>query len=354
MSRGFAMIVGNPPWVSYAGKAAQPIEPARRRWYDAFYRSFAGYKNLQGMFIERAAGLLRPDGRLGLIVPSSMAEQDGYGPSRAAHHRLAACDDELPDLGEDGFRGVFQPSMVLRSTARAVRLAKGDDARWPIERPDVDAEALAILARLQGEALPGELFGERGLQTQGSDTDHLRMTRDEVHTVPLRAGSDLRAFQRGEPSFWADPAWFGTRLRAAEQWRQVDVLIRQTARVPIAARSDGFGFRNTLLAGFANKRYPAGFLVAYLNSSLVRWHHYYSHRDARQGMPQVKIGHLRAIPSPPAGVVATLAAMGDALSARNTGASAAEQREIDDAVMDAFGVTGAERARVERDAAGWT
>ena len=113
------------------------------------------------------------------------------------------------------------------------------------------------------------------------------------------------------------------------------------------------GFRNSLLAGFASAEHPAGFLVAYLNATLVRWWHYYSHRDARLGMPQVKIGHLRAIPAPPVALVATLAAMGDALSARNAGVTAAEQRAIDDAVMGAFGVAGAERARVERDAARW-
>jgi len=350
---GFAAVLGNPPWVSYAGRAAQPLTAARRRWYDATYAAFARYKNLQGLFVERAVAVLRPGGRLGLVLPSSMAELAGYGPARAAHDRRAVCDAELPDLGEDGFLGVFQPSMVLRSTARAAALAAGDPAPWPIERPDVDDEARAILARVSGPPLPASTFGERGLHTLGDDVAHLRPAPDAAHAVPLRVGGDVTAFRRGAPSTYADAAWFGARLRSDDAWRAVDVLVRQTARVPIAARADGVGFRNSLLAGFASAEHPAGFLVAYLNATLVRWWHYYSHRDARLGMPQVKIGHLRAIPAPPVALVATLAAMGDALSARNAGVTAAEQRAIDDAVMGAFGVAGAERARVERDAARW-
>ncbi|MFO0605286.1 MAG: hypothetical protein U0324_19055 [Polyangiales bacterium] len=349
---GFAAVVGNPPWVSYAGRAAQPLAVARRRWYDATFTAFARYKNLQGLFVERAASLLRPGGRLGLVLPSSMAELDGYGPTRAAHHRLAACDPSLPDLGERGFAGVFQPSMVLRSTARATPVV-GDPAAWPIERPDLDAEARALLEKLSGPPLPPSLFGERGLHTLGDDVAHLRGARDEVHTVPLRVGSDVTAFRRGSPSAWADPAWFGARLRGADEWAAVDVLIRQTARVPIAARGDGVGFRNSLLAGFGSEAYPAGFLVAYLNAAPVRWWHFHRHRDARLGMPQVKVGHLRAIPAPPRTAVTALTALGDAIAARDDGATEAEQRAIDDAVADAFGLTGDERDRVARDAARW-
>lgn len=350
---GFDALVGNPPWVSYAGRAAQPLDPSLRRHYLAQYASFHGYRNLQAMFVERAATVARPSGRLGLVLPSSMAELDGYGPSRAAHDRLAVCDPELPDLGEDGFLGVFQPSMVLYSTVRAAPLAVGSDAPWPIERPDVDDEARELLARLSGPTFDPSVFGERGLQTSGDDVDHLAEQPDTTHTVALRVGSDIAAFRRGPPSLWADARRFGARLRAPEAWREVAVLIRQTARVPIAVRADGAGFRNSILAGFERDGVTAELLVAYLNTSVIRWRHYYSNRDARLGMPQVKIGHLRAIPSPPPACVEALTALGARLSARNDGVTAAEQRALDDLVADAFGLRESQRARIARDAARW-
>jgi hypothetical protein len=354
-ARGFDAVIGNPPWVSYAGRAAQPLAIARRRFYLGFYEAFAGYRNVQALFVERAARAVAPGGRLGLVLPSSMAELEGYGPSRAAHDRHAECDPDLPDLGEDSFRGVFQPSMVLRSTVRPEPLAHAGDGPWPLERPDLDDDARALIAKLDGPLLPPELFGERGLQTLGADTEHLRAAPDESHSVPLRAGGDIQAFCRGAPSLYAAPAWFGDRLRPPAEWQQVRVLIRQTARVPIAALSDGIGFRNSILAGFECGAYSAAFLVAYLNSTPIRWSHYFRNRDARLGMPQVKIGHLRSIPAPrEAGAVAAIERLGVALCARNDGTREREHRELDEAVARAFALTASELARMRRDAAAWT
>jgi hypothetical protein len=237
---------------------------------------------------------------------------------------------------------------------RAKPLPVGSKAAWPIERPDVDPEAIAILAKFAGTRLPAELFGERGLQTSGTDTDHFRDAADAIHTVPLRVGSDIQAFRRGPPSLYADPTWFGSRLRASTEWAKVSVLIRQTARVPIAVLSDGVGFRNSILAGFANPTYSAPFLVAYLNSTPIRWHHYYRNRDARLGMPQVKIGHLRMIPVPLADAVSALEVRGRELSERGDGIPDADQHAIDDAVACAFGLTPDELARMRRDAEKWS
>lgn len=350
---GFDAMVGNPPWVSYAGRAAQPLDDARRGYYAREYPSFQGYRNLQGLFVERAASLLRPGGRLGLILPSSMAELDGYGPTRAAHDRWAECDAALPDLGERAFRGVHQPAMALRSTVRATPRAVGSAAPWPLARPDLDPEALAILACLTGDPLPPACFGERGLQTASADLAHLASAPDAVHSVALRVGSDVRPFARAAPSRYADPAWFQRRLRSAEAWRAVDVLVRQTARVPMAAVSDGEGFRNSLLACFACEAFSAECLVAYLNASPIRWRHYHLHRDARLGMPQVKIGHLRGIPRPPASIVGALTTIGAALSAQNEGCSDDDQRALDALVSEGFGIDAAGQARIARDAARW-
>jgi hypothetical protein len=342
---GFHAFVGNPPWVSYVGRAAQPLDEAKRAYFAEFYESFGGYRNLQGMFVERCAKLLRASGRLGLILPSSMSEQGGYGPTRLAHDRLCVCDDNLPDLGEKAFSGVFQPCMLLRSTRRASPIAVDVAACWPIERPDLDAASRALIAKMNRPPLPKGLFGERGLQSSRDDAEHLAHAPNAQHSVPLRVGGDIEPFLRKPPSQFADPTWFGKRLRSTEQWAEVRVLIRQTARFPMATLSDGTAFRNSILAGFASVDYPAEFLVAYLNSTPIRWLHDVQHRDARQGMPQMKIGALRTVPSPPAGsLVADLAEMGRALSSANVGLLPSAHDAIDDAVARAFNLTKRERA----------
>jgi hypothetical protein len=111
----------------------------------------------------------------------------------------------------------------------------------------------------------------------------------------------------------------------------------------MAALSDGAGFRNSLLAGFDDPAHPAPFLVAYLNSSPIRWLHYVRHRDARNGMPQLKVAHLRATPAPPnARLVAELERMGSELSSKNRGVTVTEQEALDRAVADAFELTSRE------------
>lgn len=348
---GFDVIVANPPWVSYAGRAAQPLAPELRAAYARRYASFKRYKNLQGLFVERITALGRAGGRVGVVLPSSMAELDGYAPTREVFDRAAVCDDALPDLGEDAFEGVSQPAMVLLGTLRETRLASGSSAPWPLARPDLDAEARGILARMVGPTLPPGTFGERGVQTAGEDARRFTATPDATHTLPLREGKNVTPFCLGAPARWADPAALGARLRGPEAWAKVDVVLRQTARFPIAARADGGAFRNTLLAGFASEGISAGALLAWLNSAAVRWRHYHLHRDARLGMPQVKIAQLRAIPAPPARALAALHALGEALGARNAGITDDEQRDLDARVFDAIGLSDAERARVLRDLA---
>jgi hypothetical protein len=343
---GFDAFVGNPPWVSYAGRAAQPLASELRAEY-ARYEAFGGYRNLQGLFVERCARLLRPGGRLGLVLPSSMSELAGYRPTRRAHDRLCAPDATLADLGASAFDGVFQPCMVLRSTRRAAALEHVPDRPWPVERPDLDAVAHGLIEKLSRPPLPPHLFGERGLQSTGKDGAHLVAAPDARHSVPLRSGSDVEAFGLKRPSAHADPAWFGARLRPASEWERVRLLVRQTARVPVAALSDGAGFRNSLLAGFEDAEHSAEFLVAYLNSTPVRWLHHARHRDARQGMPQLKIAHLRAIPAPPSlELKRTLAAFGKALSERGRGICASEQAELDELVADSFDLSQKERQRL--------
>lgn len=343
---GFDAFVGNPPWVSYVGRAAHPLALELRDGYGA-YESFAGYKNLQALFIERSARLLVEGGRLGLLLPSSMSELDGYAPSRRAHDRLCEPDASLTDVGDADFPGVFQPCMVLASTRRGEPLADVTDRAWPLERPDLDALSRALMEKLGQPPLPARLFGERGLQSMGADTAHLASKADERHSVPIRTGSDVDAFRLRTPSLHADPAWFGRRLRPSDEWRAVRFVVRQTARAPLAALSDGAAFRNSLLAGFDDEEFPAAFLVAYLNSTPIRWLHYVRHRDARQGMPQLKVAHLRRTPAPPSReLVRQLDALGRELSAGARRWDRAAQGELDRTVASAFELSRAETARI--------
>lgn len=348
---GFDAVIGNPPWVSYAGRAAQPLPGELRDFYAASNPAFHGFRNLQGLFVHRFAEMLRPGGRLGLVLPTSTSDLGGYEPTRRAHDALAVCDDELPDFGEKAFDGVFQPSMGLLSTRRTARVAVDTVGPWPLERRDLDAETRALVEKLSAlPPLPPRLFGERGFQSTTADVQHLRPGNapDPPFTVAVRIGGDIAPFLRRPAEVHCDPAVFGGRFRAAAEWRDVKLLIRQTARYPMVVLSDGEAFRNSILAGFSDAEWSPHFLLAYLNSTPVRWLHYMRHRDARQGMPQLKIAHLRAVPAPPRRGEATeaLTRMGRDLGERNTGITPEEQDELDTLVAEILSLDAAGRALV--------
>ncbi|MFO0551200.1 MAG: N-6 DNA methylase [Polyangiaceae bacterium] len=351
---GFDLVVGNPPWIAHAGRAAQPVEPKLRAHFQREYRAFAGYPTTHGMFVERAASLLREGGHLGLVIPSSVSELGGYRGARAAHDALCEVPNELDDFGEGRFAAVTQPCMALVS--RRVAGGRTDaphGSPWPMKRPDLDERARRLLARLSLlPTLPAETFGERGVQSDRAMLEHFTEASAPTgrFTTPIREGTDVREFQLLAPRLHVDARALGSRMRSEDEFRAVHVVVRQTARYPIASLSDGLAFRNSLLAGFASDALPADALVALLNSALVRWLHFTRFRDARQPiLPQVKITHLRSIVIPRDFVgVCTLqlARAGSAMKHAGSAPTASERRALDDLVFDLYGLDEDERALV--------
>jgi hypothetical protein len=346
---GFDAIVGNPPWVAYVGRAAQPLEPERAAYYAATNPAFKRYRTLHGLFVYRSATLLRPRGRLGLILPTSVADLAGYVATRAAHDALCRVDDELPDWGDGAFDGVFQPCMALLSTRREPPVVAAAGDVWPLRNDalgPVERRLLERLARLP--RLPRESFGERGFQTTEDDQAHLRRAASALApcTVALREGADIREFRALPPQLFGDPLRLGARLRSAAAFGEVKLLIRQTARFPIAALSDGAAFRNSILAGFSTPEFPAPLLLGLLNSNLFRWLHFMGQRDARQGMPQLKVGHLRALPALPAEGAragAAIAVLAARVGTDNAGIDREQRATLDALVEEAFGLSATER-----------
>lgn len=349
---GFDLVLGNPPWIAHAGRAAQRLPAELKRFFASNYLAFGDYPTTHGMFVSLGASVLREGGYLGLIIPSSLSELAGYQPTRLAHDQLCEFPAELVDFGEGQFAGVTQPCMALVS--RRAAGGRSDAALgqpWPMQRSDLDAGARALIARLgQLPCLPPELFGERGVQSDRGLLQHFSSTPapEGRFTTPIREGTDVREFELLPPRWHVDRGALGARMRNADEFQRVSVLVRQTARYPIAALSNGVAFRNSLLAVFATERWPAAALVLLLNSALVRWLHFVRFRDARQPiLPQLKISHLRAVPAPPARAsVPRLLRLAESKAALAAGAP--PRRRLDSLVFDLYELAPAERELVTR------
>jgi hypothetical protein len=358
---GFDLVLGNPPWVAFAGRATQPLEPALREHYRRTFKAFRGYPTLHALFVELAAELA-PQGVVALLIPSPLADLDGYRPVREVLARSHAVCEPLLELGQDAFASVTQPCFAL---VAAPRLApEPRPARtWVLsERRNASAAAAELrtppsLDRLSSlPRLPEALFGEMGLQTSAVITQQLlfRGTSPPAEfSYALLEGRNVAEFALGAPRLFLKPdrallARYRCRLRDAADYRRVKLVVRQTAAITIAAAHDGTPFRNSLLAGFELPEFPFELTLGLLNSTLYRALHLAARRDARQGaFPQVKVAHLRALPAPPAGAAReAIAAL--ASEASCTGLTAELRRRLDSVVFEQFAIAASEAEEIVR------
>jgi len=294
---GFHAVLGNPPWIAHAGRAAQPLPKGVGGLLEAINPAFGGYRATHSAFIRRAAECLGSGGRLALIVPTSVSDLDGYLPARRAHDQLARAQEPLMSFGDGAFTGVFQPCMALVSVARVSieKAAAGDE--WLLRRPELTERAAGLLAHFGNmERFPPALFGELGFQTDRYTKSLLRPAGDATAADTfILEGKDIEEYRlRGVGHC------LPTRVLGAQRARQqaVTLVVRQTARFPIAAPVAGMAFRNSLIAVMPDDEWSRQTLLGLLNSRVVRWFHYNRFRDAREGMPQLKVGHLRKLPRP--------------------------------------------------------
>jgi methylase of polypeptide subunit release factors len=357
----FDLVVGNPPWVAFAGRATQPLSPDLREHYRRTFRSFRGYPTLHALFLELAARLA-PRGVVALLIPSPVADLAGYRHARGALASTHAVREPLLELGQDAFPSVTQPCFALIAAPRTEASAAPERAYVLRERSRAASAAAEVtipqvLSRLGDlPRFPPELFGEMGLQTNSAVSRQLLFrgaTPPPEFSYALLEGRNVVEFGQTAPRLFLKPdltllARHRCRLRDASEYERVKLVVRQTAAITIASAHSGTPFRNSLLAGFELPEFPFALTLGLLNSTLYRALHLAARRDARQGVfPQVKVSHLRALPAPPVSSV-----RGDicelALRASATGLTPELRRELDDAVFGLFGVSRAEAEETAR------
>ncbi|MEZ4220543.1 MAG: N-6 DNA methylase [Polyangiaceae bacterium] len=354
---GFDLVLGNPPWVAFAGRAAKPLSPELRKYFATRYRAFRGYPTLHAMFVERAAELA-PAGRVALLLPSPLADLDGYKPARRALATTHSVREPLLELGQDAFEGVTQPCFLLLADAGA-DAARGD-APWILRersRARVHAKTLAppaALVRLgQHPRLPQSLFGEMGFQSSGDVSKRLLLrasTPNDGHTYPLLEGRNVHEFREDPPRLFLKPdadvlVRARCRLRPQADYHRARFVVRQTAAYPIAALHAGLPFRNSLIAGFDDDVFAPEVIVALLNSSLYRALHLSLQRDARQAaFPQLKVGHLRRLPAPDPNHACFAKLAGFTAQLTGRGVDAPHRKALDDAVFELFAFDSTDRA----------
>ena len=307
-------IIGNPPWVSLTGRQRVSCLETYRQRLIRRYPALARWPALHSAMLLRATELVRPGGRIGLVLPRQMADLGVYAEVRRQVSARTELAGPVRDVGESAFPGVTHPVGLFTFIIRD-RASNGTPAAWPVHQapsaagPKINLEPLeAIAAKL--DLLPRfapETFSDPGVHTGNAGKHLVRHRRPVGAAAPLRIGSDVRAFALAPPQRWlkldvkpSGRSYF--TVRPLSRYRRVPIVIRQTANRPIAARhTRPTYFRNSVLACAGMMGLPPTVMVGLLNSALFAWLHRRIAADARQrSFPQVKIGHLRQLPAPPA------------------------------------------------------
>ncbi len=112
---GFDVVIGNPPWDMVRADGGPAESRAHSRTAAAALIRFTrdsgiysaqsdGHANRYQLFLERSIALTKPGGRIGMVLPSGLATDQGSASLR--RHLLAHCDvDAL--VGFDNQQGVF-------------------------------------------------------------------------------------------------------------------------------------------------------------------------------------------------------------------------------------------------------
>jgi hypothetical protein len=264
---GFDAIVGNPPWDMVRGDSGNDEAKAGRRLAARQITDFVrqsgiyhvqsrAHVNLYQLFVERALQLVRPGGRIGLVVPSGLLSDGGAAPLR--RHLFDRADvDEITGL--DNRLSIFPVHRSVRfvlltctrgSQTTQIRcrfgLSSVDDLEAPLRAPLVLTRR--FLARLSGADDLGipELASEADLaivEAVSSSTPRLgaREGWNVAFGRELNASDDRALFAPIGPGTTGRPVIEGKqidpfRVAVGDSRLEVRSSVESEVRVPRRAR----------------------------------------------------------------------------------------------------------------------
>lgn len=300
---GFSFVLGNPPWLSFSGRHKEALSEETRellQLYEAPDSQGRVWPSLHGPFLQRMAQLTHEDGCLGVLFPAQVTDLEGYFGTRQKLEERLGAPAILIDLGEDAFPGVVSPSVFgIFHRESSPSEVQGTEV-W---RYGGDSLGARLEKALSGHGLfPEDCFGDIGVHTGNVSK---QVIFKNLKYFPIREGKQISPFALAPAQ---KSVRLGAKLPKGSYWRHRDletyqsvaILIRQTAKRPLAARhTEPSYFRNSALACFGVPGWPLEVILALLNSEILGTLHQQRFRDARQqSFPQVKIAQLRSYPLP--------------------------------------------------------
>lgn len=324
----FDAVIGNPPW----GQKGIEISAARRRELLTRFPSARGIFDWFRPFVERAVGLLRDGGRLGLVLPDILLLKD-YEATRAFLLERTA----LLDISAQGmaFAGATIDAITLvaekrRAAPRHQVAVSVDGLAHHIPQRDFAANPRrtfnlhltpprrAALDRLADHPRLGEFYEVHEGVHSGNLREQLFLDRrvDDSCRELYFGRDELAPFRLTWGGRWLRLAALPPRrtreayanLGRPDWHERPKILVRRTGdRVTAAVDERGYYASNNFFLVLPKPGAPLDLesLCRYLNSPFATW--FFRVVSPRRGrvFAELKICHLTSFPLPPAAAAAS-------------------------------------------------
>lgn len=327
---GFDIVIGNPPYVQ-----VKQIEPHFKKVYQDIYKFATGRFNLFYFFLEISKKLTKKEGITSYIIPDRLMLN-----TQCVELRSWLLNEqtiiEIVSFGEAVFENAVVDSIILsyknkpnlndfiiaKSEVSIIDLTIKDGIKIPVtyfvNSPNNQFDLNYSISKseifeqlIKNTVQLGSISETRDGIIQSKIPDILFLTEKEnKHCEKLLYGRDISKYELNYNNNWVnyqpeemmkielERGGGGLRLRVREIFETKKILTRQTADSIIATIDyDNHFYANTLHGTIIkDEKYDIKFVLALLNSSVLKYYYRQTTSEGGKVFAQVKIEILRQMP----------------------------------------------------------
>ena len=301
---GFDAVIGNPPYLSYAGRQKVDISPEVQKYYERVYQC-AGWPTSHSFFIEQSVSKLSRR-FVAFIVPDQVGHLDGYKSLR----EVIGANTQLVEVrywGEKVFKSVTTPALTFVADSTAKPGTSIVDKDGTASSGELNAGDSWFLSPLTGllDALKPNSFSVRpyladcGIRTTAAKQQVVQLVNARDEDLPALEGKRVGRYWCSNPEI-AVRTDKGKVVRSDDaKYDAAEFLVRQTAAYPIVGPHHHTRYFRNSVHALRRPEAPMDirYLVGLLNSEVMRFAYVAATKEAGQrAFPQVKLGALAKLP----------------------------------------------------------
>ena len=315
-SRGFAVVLGNPPWISLTGKFRNEIYSKYEREYlISRYNGNSNMPNMYEYFISKGLELVAPSGYFSFIVPDRFGYNDQFIELRKKILNTFRLDEikyraPFPNITTDtaifvisarptpknhevrignfGGQGKLTPLSKLKNDSRVRYEYVGDDQSSEIVDKIINSENVKPLKEIV-----------KTTSGVGAKSSSISPKRASARQIRILKGASIGRYEVKQPLFFDfKPANITGRTTDENKLGfSPKILIRKTGNKIIAAYDDsGIYPEQSLYFTYDHSTEPLFYLLGFLNSKLMQFIFFNTAITNRDSIAQVKKVDLDNLP----------------------------------------------------------